>query len=123
MSLISLVDLQDAPWQPHPAVAGLLIKIIESQATHPLMDALIAQVLPGGSIPWHVHETASETVYLVAGTGKLLYAPSEVERVSPREAALPSGSALTVQAGVWHSVLNVGDVPLILFAVHTPPTF
>ncbi len=123
MELIRLIDLQAMPWQPHPTVAGILTKIIESRATNALGDALLGQVLPGGAIPWHIHENASETAYFVQGLGKLLYAPNETERDAPLEVMIMPGCALTVQAGVWHSVLNTSAEPMIIFAFHTPPTF
>lgn len=123
MDHLHLIDLPNIPWQPHPTLAGVLTKVVENRASHPLADVLLAQVLPGGSIPWHVHEQASETVYLVQGTGCILYAPAPDQLQTPSEAVLSTGAALTVQAGVWHSVVNSGAEPLILFAFHTPPTF
>jgi mannose-6-phosphate isomerase-like protein (cupin superfamily) len=121
MDMLHLSQLEDLPWQPHPTIAGVLTKVFEGCAQNPLADALLAQVAPQGTIPWHVHEKASETAYIVAGNGVLLYAP-DAEHLQPLEAVVSVGCAFTVQAGVWHSVQNREREPLILFAFHTPPT-
>lgn len=123
MELIRLLDLETMPWQPHPTIAGIQTKVIQNGAADRLADVLLAKVLPGGQISWHVHENASETAYLVQGQGTLLYCADESQRNTPSEAVLVPGSALKVEAGVQHCVLNTGDEPLILFAFHTPPTF
>lgn len=121
--MIHLTRLPDMPWQPHPTLAGVQTKVFEGREQHPLADSLMAQVLPGGTIGWHVHSASDETAYVIQGSGTLLYAPDETRRETPLEAALTAGCALTVAAGVWHSMLNTGDEPLILFAFHVPPTF
>ncbi|MBZ0289744.1 MAG: cupin domain-containing protein, partial [Anaerolineae bacterium] len=82
---------------------------------------LIACVAVGGEIPWHVHETASETAYVLVGQGLLKYA--QHDKNNPvSEVFIKAGVALTIPGGWWHTVLNTGDVPLELFAFHTPPT-
>ena len=122
MDMLHFVQFQDVPWQAHPTITGVLTKVFESRDSHPLCDALLAQVIPGGKIPWHVHEAASETAYVVQGTGTLLCAPDKTQLETCQHVELAPWAALTVRSGVWHSVLNTGDSALILFAFHTPPT-
>lgn len=122
MDMFHFVQLQDVPWQAHPTITGVLTKVFENRDSQPLCDALLAQVIPGGKIPWHVHETASETAYVVQGSGRLLCAADETQLEACQQVELAPGAALTVRPGFWHSVLNTGDGPLILFAFHTPPT-
>jgi mannose-6-phosphate isomerase-like protein (cupin superfamily) len=98
-----------------------MTKVFENQSTHPLADVLVAYIEPGGAIPWHVHEDASETAYVLIGEGVLKYAEPD-KRDSPSEANLRVGVALTIPGGWWHTVLNTGTTPLELFAFHTPPT-
>ncbi len=120
---LHLANLEEMPWQPHPTIAKVLTRVFENQDSHPLADVLLAKVSGGGEIPWHVHENASETAYVVEGTGTLLYAEDERQRGQPQQAALSVGVAMTIPSGWWHSVLNPGEEPLILFAFHTPGTF
>lgn len=122
MDILHLVQLQDKPWQAHPTIEGVMTKFFENKESLPQADALLAQVAPGGSIPWHVHDVAIETAYVVQGEGVILCAPAKAQTQAPLEAPIAQGSALTVKAGVWHSVVNRGKEPMILFAVHVPPT-
>ena len=71
------------------------------------------QVAAGGMIAQHVHEQASETAFVLAGTGMLTLGSTEI--------ALQPGSGVTVAPGTPHSLRNTGDVPLELIAVHSPP--
>src|SRR5215831_20727555 len=119
MEMLHIVQFADIPWQAHPTIAGVLTKVFENRDSHGLCDALLAQVAPGGKIPWHVHETASETAYVVQGTGTILCAPAQGQVDNCQQTALTPSTALTVRSGVWHSVLNTGDEPLIMFAFHT----
>jgi mannose-6-phosphate isomerase-like protein (cupin superfamily) len=123
MDMLHLAQLQDVPWQPHPTIAGVLTKIFENKAGNPQADVLLAQVAPDGKIPWHVHESARETAYVIQGQGVILCAPDQAAQPAAQESPLTPGCALTVQAGTWHSVLNTAQEPLILFAFHVPPTF
>ena len=124
MDMFRVMQFQDVPWQAHPTITGVMTKVFENRDTQPLCDALLAQVFPGGKIPWHVHAAESETAYVVQGTGTLLCAPENTQSAldNCQRADLVPAMALTVRSGVWHSVLNSGDAPLILFAFHTPPT-
>jgi mannose-6-phosphate isomerase-like protein (cupin superfamily) len=122
VNLLHLVQLGDIPWQTHPSLAGVQTKVFENRVSHPLADTLLAQVMPGGNIPWHVHAAADETAYILQGSGVLRYTPDADHLETPLEASLTAGCALTIQADVWHSILNTGNEPLILFAFHVPPT-
>jgi len=118
-----IVDLNQLPWQAHPTLAGVQTQIIETATTHGQSDVLMGQIAPAGGIPWHVHPDASETAYVVQGTGTFLYAPSQAETDSAVSVPIARGTVLTVHAGWWHAVNNTGDEPMLLYAFHTPPTF
>jgi mannose-6-phosphate isomerase-like protein (cupin superfamily) len=121
MDQLHIQDLNALDWKAHPFVSGVMTKIFENQSTHPLADVLVAHVESGGEIPWHVHESASETAYVLVGEGVLKYAEPD-KRDNPFEAPLKVGVALTIPGGWWHTVLNTGAMALELFAFHTPPT-
>src|SRR5947207_14708444 len=74
MDILHSVNLEQIPWQPHPTIPGVLTKIFENRASPPYADVMLAQVAVGGAIPWHVHENASETAYVLQGEGTLIYA-------------------------------------------------
>jgi mannose-6-phosphate isomerase-like protein (cupin superfamily) len=114
-------DLSILDWKAHPFVSSVMTKVFENEASHPLADVLVAHVAVGGEIPWHVHDRASETAYVLAGEGVLKYAQGDKNN-NPAEANLKTGVALTIPGGWWHTVVNTGATVLELFAFHTPPT-
>ena len=64
---------------------------------------------PGCSIGLHTHEGNSETIYILSGTGKVLY-DGEYEPVS-------AGSCHYCPRGHAHSLINDSDGDLVFFAV------
>ena len=64
---------------------------------------------PGSSIGLHTHETSSEIVYILSGTGKALY-DDGVDLLAP-------GDCHYCPKGHSHSLINDGDQPLEFFAV------
>ena len=61
-------------------------------------------VLPGGSVPKHVHEAREELCYLCSGRGTLF--------LSDSEHVLQAGEAARIPPGTPHSMLNKGDAVL-----------
>ena len=118
-----IVDLNQLSWQAHPTIVGVQTKIIETAATHGQADVLMGQVAVGGTIGWHVHLEASETILVLQGKGVLLYTQSPDEKENAQRLEIAQGIVLTVYAGWWHAVQNTGDEPIMLYGFHTPPTF
>src|ERR1041385_5997073 len=104
--MLHIVQLEDMPWQPHPTIEGVLTRVFENRESHPLCDALMAQVAPGGKIPWHIHEAASETAYVVQGHGAILCAKDRTQFEANERGEPAPGVAITVTQQVWHSVFN-----------------
>jgi mannose-6-phosphate isomerase-like protein (cupin superfamily) len=115
-------DMEQVEWQAHPTLQGVVTKVFENHLRNPLVDVLIARVAVSSEIPWHVHDQASETAYVLTGQGVLKYAAPD-QRDTVFESYLQAGVALTIPCSWWHTVLNVGTIPLELFALHSPPTF
>ena len=64
---------------------------------------------PGASIGMHTHDTSSEIIYVLSGSGKVLYDDtSEI---------LASGDCHYCPKGHSHSLINDGAAPLEFFAV------
>jgi len=67
------------------------------------------RLVPGGTVGLHTHETDSETIYILSGTGKVLcdgvYEP------------LQAGSCHYCAKGHEHSLINDSDEDLCFFAV------
>ena len=72
---------------------------------------LRGKLIPGASIGLHTHETNSEIIYILSGSGKMLYNDGE-ER-------LDAGICHYCPKGHRHSLINDGMEDLIFFAVVT----
>lgn len=64
---------------------------------------------PGSSIGYHIHDTSSEIIYVLSGTGKMIIENGE-ERLS-------AGDCHYCKKGQSHSFINDGEKDLIFFAV------
>ena len=90
------------------------IKLLESRATHPTISVMIARVAVGGDIPRHTHPVETETAYVLSGQGKLI--------TDTADYTFDAGIALSIPPGLAHRVVNTGDIPLEIFAIHSPAT-
>lgn len=70
---------------------------------------LQGKLVPGASIGLHKHETSSEAIFILQGTGKVLF-NGEYELVEP-------GVCHYCPKGQEHSLINDGEEDLIFFAV------
>ena len=70
---------------------------------------LHATLAPGASIGQHVHDTSSEIIYVLSGSGKLLEQGEELR--------LEKGMCHYCPKGQGHSIINDGTEDLVLFAV------
>jgi quercetin dioxygenase-like cupin family protein len=90
------------------------IKLLESRSTHPTTSVVIARVAVGGEIPRHTHPVETETAYVLSGQGKLM--------TDTAAYVFDAGIAVTIPPELAHWVVNTGDVPLEILAIHSPPT-
>ena len=70
---------------------------------------LYGTLIPGASIGYHCHDTSSEMIYVLSGSGKMITDEGE-ERLSV-------GDCHYCPMGHSHSFINDGEADLIFFAV------
>lgn len=68
---------------------------------------------PGSDPGTHRHENEEEIIYVISGIGKT--------RVGDQEYPLKPGVAVFTEPGVEHGVTVLGDEPLVLISVFSPP--
>lgn len=113
------IDFDQLNWQPHPSIQGIEVKLLQNPMEFSPVDIMIARIVPGGEIPWHVHESNSEIAYVLQGEGTL-YCAANKQQDTTTQTAMSAGSAVSIPPGLWHSVRNIGEAELIIFASHTP---
>jgi mannose-6-phosphate isomerase-like protein (cupin superfamily) len=67
------------------------------------------RLVPGASIGMHTHIGNSETVYIISGSGKVIYDGEDIP--------LTEGDCHHCPEGHAHSLVNCGSEDLIFFAV------
>lgn len=77
--------------------------------TDELNKILYGRLEPGSSIGYHTHETNSEIIYILEGTGKCL--------IDEGEERLKAGDCHYCPKGHGHSLINDSEADLVFFAV------
>lgn len=70
---------------------------------------MVSRLIPGATVGLHTHEGSSETVYILEGSGKILYDGGE-ERIE-------AGQVHYCPEGHTHSLINDTESDLVFFAV------
>lgn len=70
---------------------------------------ILGRLLPGASIGFHIHETNSETIYVLQGNGKMI--------VEGGEERLSAGMGHYCPKGTGHSFVNDSEEDILFFAV------
>ena len=104
-----LIDFQAIPETVIPHMRGGEKELAARMYTDDLGKIMRGKLIPGASIGLHTHETGSEIIYILEGTGKVLY-DGVYETVS-------SGSCHFCPKGHAHSLINDSEEDLLFFAV------
>ncbi len=104
-----LIDFSAVETQVIPNFLGGEGEIRAQMHADGLNRILHGILLPGSSIGWHTHETSSEIVYILSGTGKV--------KVEGGEEPLKAGDCHYCPKGQAHSLINNSGGPLEFFAV------
>lgn len=81
--------------------------------TTPRSQLVLMSLLPGEDIGLETHDEHDQFIRVEAGTGKAL--------LDGAEYTLVDGSAIVIPAGTEHNVINIGEEPLKLYTIYTPP--
>lgn len=85
---------------------GQVVSHMHTDRDNKIMRGLLA---PGCTIGLHTHETSSEIIYILSGTGKVEY--------DGGEEAVKAGQCHYCPKGHSHALINNSDGPLEFFAV------
>lgn len=104
-----LIDFSAVETQVIPSFLGGEGEIHAQMHADGLNRILHGILPPGSSIGYHTHETSSEIVYILSGTGKV--------KVEGGEEPLKAGDCHYCPKGHSHSLINDSDAMLEFFAV------
>lgn len=104
-----LIDFDSIPETVISHMRGGEKEVRAHMYTDPLCKIMKGTLIPGASIGLHTHETNSEIIYILSGTGKILY-DDGCESLGP-------GSCHYCPKGHSHSLINDSQGDLEFFAV------
>ena len=65
----------------------------------------------GGQVPWH-DQDSEEVYFVIEGTGQMC--------LGDEMTTITGGQAVSIPAGIFHQITNVGDTPLTMIYVYGP---
>jgi quercetin dioxygenase-like cupin family protein len=99
-------DMPDSVLPKFKGGEGQLVAKMITDSHNKILRGLLA---PGCTVGLHTHDTSSEIIYILSGTGKALY-DGTYEELAPGDCHYcPKGHA--------HSLINDGTEDLVFFAV------
>ncbi|MFT4186325.1 MAG: cupin domain-containing protein [Micrococcaceae bacterium] len=110
---------------PNPYVVNIEKETLENENyrttiwTGKNLQLTVMSIQPGHDIGLEVHEDHDQFLRVEAGKGRVQMGPAEKELDFDKEAV--DDDVIFVPAGSWHNVTNVGDKPLKVYSIYSPP--
>lgn len=83
------------------------------------MQMTVMAIAPGDDIGLEVHEDHDQFLRVEQGRGRVQMGPAEDDLSFEEEVG--DDWVILVPAGQWHSVTNIGDEPLKVYSLYSPP--
>jgi len=97
----------------HPAHDRFFLRDVVTASLNPALSVHRGRIEVTGEIRPHAHDQQTETFYIL--TGEALCT------MNGKETLLTAGCCVVAPPGVSHCLKNVGDEPVELMALFTPP--
>lgn len=109
----TLVWLKDQDELAPPQHKNFVTRTLLTKAVNPALSLHVSEIRAGGEIALHHHDDRSETFYITGGTAIATMGDEEIE--------ISTGACGHAPVGVPHGMRNIGDEPVTLVAIFTPP--
>ncbi|MEO7904722.1 MAG: cupin domain-containing protein [Candidatus Saccharimonadales bacterium] len=109
---------------PMPFVTNIEKATVENDTyrstlwTGKYLQVTVMSILPGDDIGLEVHEDHDQFLRIEKGSGTVHMGPAEDDM---KQLPAADDDAIFVPAGLWHNVVNTGDVPLKVYSIYSPP--
>jgi mannose-6-phosphate isomerase-like protein (cupin superfamily) len=98
---------------PHPRHDRFFLRDVVTAEINSALSLHHGRIEAGGEIRPHVHEGQTETFYILGGEARCT--------INGVEHTFGVGCCVVAPSGVQHSLKNIGDDPVDLLAIFTPP--
>ncbi|KAB7746466.1 cupin domain-containing protein [Nostocoides sp. F2B08] len=82
------------------------------------LQVTLMSIPPGSSVGLEAHPDTDQFLRLDAGRGRVTMGPSEDDLSFVQE--VEDGWCVTVPAGTWHDIVNIGETDMRLYAIYAP---
>lgn len=79
----------------------------------------VMRLAPGEEIGVEMHDDLDQFIRVEAGKARVTMGPTKDEVSATHD--LEDDWAVIVPGGIWHNVINTGDVDLKLYSLYSPP--
>lgn len=98
---------------PHPQHDRFFLRDVVTAEINPALSMHRGRIEAGGEILPHAHEGQTETFYILGGEALCT--------MNGEQHTFGAGCCVVAPPGVQHSLKNIGDEPVDLLAIFTPP--
>lgn len=102
-------DFNEIPVTDIPKFKGGEKSLAAKMYTDENVRILRGTLVPGATIGMHTHDTSCESIYIISGTGKMIF--------DGTEEILNAGDCHYCPKGHTHSLINMTNENLVFFAV------
>jgi mannose-6-phosphate isomerase-like protein (cupin superfamily) len=114
------------PQTPHPYVDDIEKAALgnenfrEALFTGEQMQLTVMSIPVGGEVGLEMHEGLDQFLRLEQGRARVVMGPAE-DQLDLVGQEVEDDWAIVVPGATWHNIINVGDEPLKLYSLYSPP--
>ncbi|MFQ5691430.1 MAG: cupin domain-containing protein [Nitrospinota bacterium] len=109
----TLVRFEDQEELAPPLHKNFVTRTLITGAVNPALSLHVSEIRPGGEIVLHHHEDRTETFYITGGVA--------LATLGTRTVEIGPGCCGHAPIGVPHGMKNLGDEPVTMVSIFTPP--
>lgn len=83
------------------------------------LQMTVMAIPPGEDIGLEVHEQGDQFIRVESGKARVVMGPAK-ERMT-FDQTVSDNWAILIPAGSWHNIINIGDQPLKVYVLYSPP--
>ena len=86
--------------------------------TGDFLQLTVMCINPGNEIGAEMHSNVDQFIRVEQGMASVMFGCSEYTLT--QKACIDSEYAIIIPAGVWHNIVNTGDIPLKVYSIYAP---
>lgn len=79
-----------------------------------LFEMIHGTIKPGGKAEWHQHDCSYQAIFILSGCARVKLEGSPVKECG-------ANTIIRIPSGLGHEVISLGDTPLNMVLIYSPP--